>query len=147
MAAALVALFLTKKRWLATVSVMCAMFLLIILGLGCGIEKISRRVSIAHALSAADARGYNLSPVYSLHTIERTAEYYAAGRLQYGADGEPLRFEGATQVEEAARASAGSVLVIVPSEYAWQLTTYAPLEAEVIDDNGEVALIGVKIRK
>ncbi|HEX8747818.1 MAG TPA: glycosyltransferase family 39 protein [Pyrinomonadaceae bacterium] len=144
-AAGVVALVLTKKGWLAAVSIMCGMFLLIIVGLECGIEKISRRVSIEHALSRADARGYGLSPVYNLHTIERTAEYYAAGRLQYGADGEPLRFEGATQVEEAARA--GSVLVIVASEYAWQLTTYAPLETEVIDDNGEVALIAVKIRK
>jgi 4-amino-4-deoxy-L-arabinose transferase-like glycosyltransferase len=146
-AAGLVALVLTKRRWLATVSIMCGMFLLIIVGLKCGIEKISRRVSIAHALARADARGYSLSPVYNLHTIERTAEYYAAGRLQYGADGEPLRFEGATQVEDAARARAGSILVIVPSEYSWQLTTYAPLETEVIDDNGEVALVAVRIRK
>jgi 4-amino-4-deoxy-L-arabinose transferase-like glycosyltransferase len=147
LAAGLAALVLTKRGWLATVSIMCGMFLLIIIGLECGIEKISRRVSIEHALAQADARGYGLSPVYNLHTIERTAEYYAAGRLQYGADGEPMRFEGATQVEEAARASVGSVLVIVPSEYAWQLTTYAPLETETIDDNGEVALIAVKIRK
>jgi hypothetical protein len=39
------------------------------------------------------------------------------------------------------------VLVIVPSEYSWQLTTYAPLETEVIEDNGDVALIAVRIRK
>ncbi|HKS26206.1 MAG TPA: glycosyltransferase family 39 protein [Pyrinomonadaceae bacterium] len=147
-AAGLLALVLAKRRWLATVSIMCSMFLVIIVGLECGIEKISRRVSIAHALSQASARGYGSAPVYNLHTIERTAEFYAAGRLQYGADGEPLRFEGATQAEEAARtSSSGAVLVIVPSEYASQLTTYPPLETEVVDDNGDVALIAVKIRK
>lgn len=146
-AGGLLALVLTKRGWLATTAIVCGMFLMIIAGLGCGIETISSRVSIAHALEQADARGYNLAPVYNLHTIERTAEYYAAGRLQYGADGEPLRFEGATQVEAAARASGGTVLVIVPSEYSRQLTTYAPLETEVIDDNGDVALIAVRIRK
>lgn len=145
-AAGLIALLLTKRGRLASLSIACAMFLMIIVGLACGIEGISRRISIAHALQAADARGLALAPVYSLHTIERTAEYYAAGRLQYGEDGEPLRFEGATQVEEAARAHNTAVLVIVPSEYAWQLTTYAPLETEVIDDNNEVALIAVRVR-
>jgi hypothetical protein len=125
----------------------CGTFLLIIVGLACGIEGIARRISIAHALAQADARGYQQAPVYNLHTIERTAEYYAAGRLQYGADGEPLRFEGATQVLEAARKSAGPVLVIVPTEYSSQLTTYAPLETEVIEDNGDVAVVAVRIRK
>jgi hypothetical protein len=146
-AGGLLALLMAKRGWLATASIMCGMFLVIIVGLECGIERISRHVSIAHALEQADARGYKLSPIYHLHTIERTAEYYGAGRLQYGADGEPVRFEGATQVEAAARTSAEAVLVIVPSEYGWQLTTYAPLETEVIDDNGDVALIAVRIRK
>jgi 4-amino-4-deoxy-L-arabinose transferase-like glycosyltransferase len=143
----LVALLFTKRGWLASAAIVCGMFLMITVSLECGIEGISRRISIAHALEEAGKRGYNQAPVYNLHTVERTAEYYAAGRLHYGADGEPVRFEGATQVEAAARESAGTVLVIVPSEYSWQLTTYAPLETEVIDDNGDVALIAVRIRK
>lgn len=146
-AGALTAVLLTGKGRLAVTAIACGMFLMIIVGLACGIEGISRRISIAHALREADARGYDSAPVYNLHTIERTAEYYAAGRLEYGADGEPLRFEGATQVEAVTRAQARPVLVIVPSEYAWQLTTYAPLETEVIDDNGEVTLVAVKARK
>ena len=145
--AGLVALLFTKRGWLATAAVVCGMFLMITVGLECGIERVSRRVSIAHALEEAGRRGYASAPVYNLHTVERTAEYYAAGRLRYGADGEPVRFEGATQVEEAARESGSAVLVIVPSEYSWQLTTYPPLETEVIDDNGDVALIAVRIRK
>jgi 4-amino-4-deoxy-L-arabinose transferase-like glycosyltransferase len=146
-AAGLIALILTNRSRLSTASIVCGMFLLIIVGLECGIEGISRRVSVAHALEEASARGYASAPVYNLHTIERTAEYYAAARLQYGADGEPLRFEGATQVERAAREKGGTILVIVPSEYTWQLTTYAPLETEMIEDNGDVALLAVKIRQ
>lgn len=146
-AGGLIAILLTRKGWLATGAIVCGMFLMIIVSLECGIEGISRRVSIAHALEQAGKRGYNLAPVYQLHTIERTAEYYAAGRLQYGANGEPVRFEGATQVEAAARANGGTVLVIVPSEYSSQLTSYAPLDAEVVEDNGDVALFAVRIRK
>ncbi|MBD0370587.1 MAG: glycosyltransferase family 39 protein [Pyrinomonadaceae bacterium] len=146
-AGGLLALLLTKTRWLTTLAVACGMFLTIIISLLCGIEGISRHISIAHALEQAGARGYNQAPVYNLHTIERTAEYYAAGRLQYGANGEPIRFEGATQVEAAAREQGGTILVIVPSEYAPQLTTYAPLETETIDNNGEVTLLAVRIQK
>jgi 4-amino-4-deoxy-L-arabinose transferase-like glycosyltransferase len=143
----LVALLFTKRGWLATAAVVCGMFLMITVSLECGIEGISRRISIAHALEEAGKRGYSQAPVYNLHTVERTAEYYAAGRLHYGPDGEPVRFEGATQVEAAARESGGTVLVIVPSEHSWQLTTYAPLETEVIDDNGDTSLIAVRTRK
>jgi hypothetical protein len=147
MAGGIIALLWAKKGWLATSAIVCGMFLMIIVSLQCGIEGISRRVSIAHAMEQSGARGYDLAPVYHLHTIERTAEYYAAGRLRYAADGEPVRFEGATQVEAAARENGGTVLVIVPSEYSAQLTTYAPLETEVIDDNGDVALVAVRMRK
>jgi 4-amino-4-deoxy-L-arabinose transferase-like glycosyltransferase len=146
-AGGLIAILLAKRARVGAAAIACGMFLMIIVALGCGIERISRHLAVAHALEQASARGYNLAPVYHLHTIERTAEYYAANRLQYGEDGEPLRFEGATQVEEVARARRGAVLVIVPSEYAWQLTTYAPLETELIEDNGDVSLLAVRIRR
>lgn len=146
-AGGLIALLLTKRGWLATGAIVCGMFLLVILGLACGIEGISRRVSIAHALAEADRRGLSPAPVYSLHTIERTAEYYAAGRLYYGADGEPVRFEGAMQVEAVARERGGTVLVIVPSEYSSQLTDHASFETQIIEDNGDFALVAVSIRK
>lgn len=143
----LIALFLSRKFGTGVAAIVCSMFLMIVIGLGCGIEGISRRISSAHALEEAARRGYKDAPVYHLHTIERTAEYYAAGRLAYGADGEPLRYEGATQVEQAARERMGTILVIVPTEHSWQLTTYAPLETEVIEDNGQFALIAVRLRR
>jgi 4-amino-4-deoxy-L-arabinose transferase-like glycosyltransferase len=147
LAGGLIALVRAKRGWLSVTALACAMFLMVVVGLACGVRDVAQRISSAHAFEAARARGYDHAPVYHLHTIERTAEYYAAGRLRYGADGEPLRFEGATQVEGAARESGSPILVLVPSEYSSQLTTYAPLETEIIDDNGEVSLIAVRIRK
>jgi 4-amino-4-deoxy-L-arabinose transferase-like glycosyltransferase len=141
------ALIWAKRGWLSVTALACAMFLMVIVGLACGLRSVERRISIAHAFEVARERGYDRAPVYHLHTIERTAEYYAAGRLRYGTDGEPLRFEGATQVEQAARETGSAILVIVPTEYTSQLTTYAPLETKIIDDNGEVSLVAVRIRQ
>lgn len=146
-AGGIVACALAKRRYLATGAIVLAMFFMIIVGVGTCINLISRRVSIAYALEQARERGYGSAPVYQLHTVERTAEYYAAGRLQYGTDGEPVKFEGETQVEAAARANGGWVLVIVPSSLKGQLTSYAPLETELIEDNGGVALFAVRIRR
>ena len=146
-AGGLLALLLAGRGQLAPIALACAMLMMVAVGLSCGVEAIARRISMAHALERAGALGYGQSPVFHLHTIERTAEYYAAGRLQYGPDGEPLRFEGATQVERAAREQGGTVLVIVPTEHASQITTYAPLESEIIDDKKEVSLIAVRLRK
>lgn len=146
-AGGLVTLIFTKRGWLALGAIAFALYLMIIAGFACSIKEISRRLSVAYALEQAAERGYGSAPVYQLHTRERTVQYYAAGRLQYGADGEPLKFEGETQVEEAAHANGGTVLVIVPSPFKEQLTTYPPLETEIIEDNGGVALIAVRVKQ
>lgn len=140
-------LFAGNRRLLAAGSIVCALFLMIITGLTCGIKEVSRDLSVASALEEAARRGYASTPVYHLHNIERTAEYYAAGRLRYGADGQPLRFEGVREVEDAARKEGGTILVIVPSEYSAQLTTYAPLETEIIEDRGGRSLVAVRVRE
>jgi hypothetical protein len=101
--------------------------------------------SIRELLAAANSRGYATTPVVQLHNIERTAEFYAANRLTYGSDGEPVKFEGAGQVMEAARRS-GVVLCLVPIEFAAQVTGDRHLQTEMIGDNGRVALVAVRLR-
>ena len=81
-----------------------------------------------------------------LHTIERSAEFYATNRIAYGSDGEPVKFEGAGQVIEAARKSGGAILCLVPVQFEGQLTTSERANSEIIADNGRVALILVKIK-
>ena len=89
-------------------------------------------------------RGYSTTPIVQLHTIERTAEFYAAGRLTYEADGDPVKFEGVFQVVDAARRNNGVVLCIVPLQYESQLTSFNGARVEVIADNGRVALLAVR---
>jgi hypothetical protein len=116
------------------------------IGLKCAAPAIARTQSVRDLFATADARGYANAPVVQLHTIERSAEFYAANRITYGSDGEPVKFEGATQVVEAARKSSGSVLCLVPVEYEAQLTTLKQANSEIVGNNGRVALIVMSVK-
>jgi hypothetical protein len=61
-------------------------------------------------------------------------------------DGEPHKFEGAGEVRDVLSARGGTVLVIVPLEYASQLFNFQPIQTELIGDNGHVALVGARLR-
>jgi 4-amino-4-deoxy-L-arabinose transferase-like glycosyltransferase len=107
---------------------------------------LARPESVRDVLAVATARGYGVTPVVQLHTIERTAEFYAANRMTYQPDGEPVKLEGVAQVAEAARQNGGLVLCFVPREYEAQLTSYQDIQTEAIGDNGRVALLVVRVR-
>ncbi len=106
----------------------------------------ARRQSTRDLLAVAATRGYANTPIVQLHTVERSAEFYASGRLTYGSDGEPVKFEGAAQVADAARRNGGEVLCLVPIEFESQLTNLLGTNSEVLSDNGSVALLLVRIR-
>lgn len=114
--------------------------------LKCIAPVVMRPESVRDLLLAAAARGYVTTPVTQLHTIERTTEFYAAGRLTYQPDGEPVKFEGVMQVVEAARRNNGTVLCFVPLQFQSQLTSFAGAQSDVIDDNGRVVLIAVRVK-
>jgi 4-amino-4-deoxy-L-arabinose transferase-like glycosyltransferase len=142
--AGLINLLLSEKRMLAAVSVVCASLLFPVLLLNSGLLRLAAPESVRDLVSTANARGYGTAPVYGLGEIDRTAEFYAAGRVVYGADGEPVVFENAPQVIDEAKRR-GSILVLVPREYD-QLQRLKTLGAEVIGDNGKFVLIAVTSR-
>jgi len=116
----------------------------LLIALNCDLTRISQRESARDLIDLANSRGYASAPLYSLHDIDRTAEFYAAGRLAYGPDGEPLKFEGAAQVLAAARASGGPILVLVPKEAMQQVTDLKNVQTEVIGVNRRSAIIAVR---
>ncbi len=145
--AGLINLLLTRFRRLCFVSIVVAVLAAIALIVSCAAEGVARKHSVRDLLRSADARGYASAPVLHLHHIERTAEFYAAGRVTYLTDGRVEKLEGAEEVVKAMRkANTTLALVIVPVEYVYQLTDYASLEAEVVGDNGEIALVAVQFR-
>jgi 4-amino-4-deoxy-L-arabinose transferase-like glycosyltransferase len=108
---------------------------------------VAARESVRDLVRLASARGYGNVPIVGLHTVERSAEFYAAGTLAYGADGEPVKFEGAADVIDAARRSGGLIMCFVPTEFASQLTGYPGAQTEVIGNNGQVSLVVVRVMR
>jgi 4-amino-4-deoxy-L-arabinose transferase-like glycosyltransferase len=136
------------QRRLCAALVIAATFASTVLAVTLVLEQGARGESVRDLIAEASARGYASAPVLELHTVKRTAEFYAAGRVARGADNDIIKFEGVPEIAEAVRRSGGGPsLVIVPLEYVRLLTGYAPLEAEVIGDNGEVALVAVRLRR
>jgi 4-amino-4-deoxy-L-arabinose transferase-like glycosyltransferase len=136
----------TNQRRACAFVLVCAMLAATVFAVACLSDRVGERDSVKHLMELAAARGYSSAPVYGLHTIDYTAEFYASGRFAHEADGKPVRFEGPQQVLTVARQTGGTILVIVPVEHAGQLTTYAPLQTETIGDNGSVALIAARVR-
>jgi 4-amino-4-deoxy-L-arabinose transferase-like glycosyltransferase len=142
MIAGFINLLFSQKRTLAVLSVVCALLLLPLLVLNSDLLRLTARESVRDLIAAADARGYGAAPLYGLGEIDRTAEFYAAGRLAYDAEGETVIFENSVQVKEEA-ARRGTILVLVPREYD-QLIGLRALGADVIGDNGKFVLVAVR---
>ncbi|MDQ3256964.1 MAG: glycosyltransferase family 39 protein [Acidobacteriota bacterium] len=135
-----------QQRVASTVSIAGVTLLTVVLLVSCALDVVARRESVRDLLRMAEARGYGHVPVVQLHTVERTAQFYAADRLVYDEQTrEPIKYEGVFQVVNAARQAGGRILVIVPLEYVTQLTADAALRSEVIGDNGAVALVAVMV--
>jgi len=129
------------------VSISLATFASSLIALNCAAPIVTRTESVRDLLVSAAARGYGATHIVQLHGIERTAEFYAAGRLDYGQDGEPIKLEGATQVADAADRNGGLVLCFVPVQYEQQVTTYGKIRTEVVGNNGRVSLVVVAALK
>ena len=110
-------------------------------------RAFAQRESVRDLLRAAEARGYGAAPVFYFLCDERTAEFYAAGRLAYETNGEPVRFEGAQLLPPAIRAKNSEVgLVLVETRWEKQLTDYKAVETEKIGSNGWATLFVVRPR-
>jgi 4-amino-4-deoxy-L-arabinose transferase-like glycosyltransferase len=140
------AIALKEKRALRVELICSAMFISIALALNCAAGRIAQQESVRDLMKAADARGYASTPVFYMLAADRTAEFYAGGRLGYRPDGEPLRFDGAGEVADAARKRGGSALVFIPTEWEQQLTDYSAIETEKLGSNGTLSLFAIRVR-
>jgi 4-amino-4-deoxy-L-arabinose transferase-like glycosyltransferase len=145
--AGLAAVFAPRRRELCAVLLVGATLLTVVLVVGSGVlGRLTRKESLGPTLAEAGAQGLGRLAVVNLHTVERTSEFYAAGRLAYDADGEPLKLEGANQVAEFARGREGAALVIVHRDYEHQLFEEPALESKRVAFNGRHALVHVKTK-
>ncbi|MGZ5482462.1 MAG: ArnT family glycosyltransferase [Pyrinomonadaceae bacterium] len=107
---------------------------------------VAARDSTRDLMRAANARGHGSTAVFYMLADDRTAEFYAGGRLAYQPNGEPIRFDGAQQLAGAVRESGDVALVIIETRWETQLTDYAALESEKVGSNGWVSLFVVRPR-
>ena len=148
LAGACVTAWANKRRGACVWLIACAVCAVTLLGLSCGADRLARRESMRDLLRASDERGLASAPVYQLHTMERTSEFYAADRVVRDERGEILWLEDVPQVEEAARRHEGAtILVIVSLRRLPTLLSDAALQTEVIGDNGHMALTAVRLRR
>ncbi len=135
----------SKRRKIFVQLVTFAMFALVAVILQFFVVSQVPTETVKPLIETADANGYTNEKVLNLNTISHNAEFYAANRLVRTADGKQRRFFDAAEiVGEMKREDAKSVLVLVPIQYLNQLTESDLVEAKVLDDNTELAIVLVK---
>jgi hypothetical protein len=137
-----------KKRGLSVAAIAGAVLAAIALLVTCGFERAAKGESARDLLRAADARGYGQNLIINLRATERSAEFYAANRVLYDEQGEPLKAESPAELGDMLRARAGDerMLVFTPSGEKNRLLGDARFETEEIGDNNHVALIAARLR-
>lgn len=113
-------------------------FVLVVIVLQFAAAPYAQRESMRDLLALADTRGYAGAPVLAQRNDDRSAEFYAYGRVIYKADGEPLTFDEISSTE--ARARGEKFVVMIQSEYVEKYRGTPGIE--VIGDNGKNALLG-----
>lgn len=137
-----VALGLKLRRCLAMGLVAAAVLLTLAVVLQFAAPARANRESVRELLRLADAQGYENAPVFARRGSDRTAEFYASGRLVYDAHGEPAALDEPQQIIAEAQRRGQKILVFVPVEY---LEPYRrSTDLRIIGDNGNLALVGVR---
>lgn len=125
-----------NSKWPLLIAGVTAALVLIVLHFAAA--PYANRESVRDLLTLADARGYANAPVLAQRSDDRSAEFYAHGRVIYGANGEPVTFDEV--LVDQARAMGGRFVVFLPVEHAENLRGASGIE--IIGDNGKTAVLG-----
>jgi 4-amino-4-deoxy-L-arabinose transferase-like glycosyltransferase len=134
--------FLLRRNSVSLICFGATTLLVLILGLGLA-PQFTERQSAKGLLQAADARGYSNTPLYGLQRDDRSPEFYAAGRIVYEADGEPVMYEGLGQIVTESRRRRTAILTMVPLKDVMQFRELSSMRVDVVGDNGRFALLAV----
>jgi 4-amino-4-deoxy-L-arabinose transferase-like glycosyltransferase len=141
------ALFSRYKAAASILLIAGATLVVMIVALHCGAPQAAEHESSKRLLELAGERGYSSTVIYGMQRSDRTPEFYAAGRVIYDSDGEPVMYEGPLQVIAESQRRADFVLAFVPLKGVSQLTGMSSAETDVIANNGRYAIVAVKSRQ
>jgi 4-amino-4-deoxy-L-arabinose transferase-like glycosyltransferase len=145
----------TRFRSTAIMLIAGATLAALVIVLNCGVHDLAQRESARDLLKLADERGYSQAAVFARPGADRTAEFYASGRVVYGPDGDVTSLDNIPQMVAELRSRSGPILVFVPMDSQFSGSAGTTAEAfgngssaviETIGNNGKVVLVGVKLR-
>jgi 4-amino-4-deoxy-L-arabinose transferase-like glycosyltransferase len=114
--------------------------------LNCVVDHFASRESVRELIRSADARGYGAAHLIMFSRIERTAEFYGAGRVIYGTDGDPLKVEHPEEVLAQVKSANGPLLLVVPLGSMGRLESVQGLQINRIADNGRNGIVAASLR-
>ena len=139
--------FLFPRKPTTSVALMAATTVVVmIVTMYCAAPAFADRESSRRLLQLADARGYSQTVIFGMQRRDRTPEFYAAGRVAYGDDGEPIMYEGPDQIIDECRKRQDVLLAFVSIGKVNELTGNVAAQTEVIGSNARYAIVAVRAR-
>jgi 4-amino-4-deoxy-L-arabinose transferase-like glycosyltransferase len=114
-----------------------------LIALSCGASSLAAGESVRDLIRSADSEGFGKSSLLMYSRVERSSEFYAAGRVVYGTDGEPLKFESPAEVVEQVRKVHKPLLMIVPLGSWPQVQNIDGTATKLIAENGRNGIVVV----
>jgi len=142
-AAAILALLLRQNLQTAVVFISAAVFGIVLVVLHSVAPGLADSESSKRLIQVADERGYARAPLFGLQRDDRSPEFYAAGRVIYGEDHEPVMYEGIGQVIYESHQRKETVLFLIPLRDLESLRQAESVRSDVITNNGRVAIVAV----
>jgi hypothetical protein len=99
--------------------------------------------STKRLIQLADERGYAHARVFGLKRDDRSPEFYAAGRVIYGEDHEPVMYEGIGQVIYETHRRNETLLIFIPLSDLGSLRNAESVRIDEVANNGRVAIVAV----
>lgn len=138
-----VALILRRRGKVVAILIGTATLVLVLVALHSVAPGLADTESTKRLIQLADQRGYSKAPLFGLQRDDRTPEFYAAGRVIYGEDQEPIMYDGIGQVIWESRARKETVLFLIPLRDLDGLVSNKSVRSDVIANNGRVAIVAV----
>ena len=142
-AVAMLALLLQENLQTAVLFIGAATFGIVLVVLHSVAPGLADAESSKRLIQVADQRGYARAPLFGLQRDDRSPEFYAAGRIIYGEDHEPVMYEGIGQVIYESHLRKETVLFLIPVSDLESLRQAESVRSDVITNNGRVAIVAV----
>lgn len=137
----LISLLWRRSIEVPILSLATSVLLAVAIILNCFGARMVRRESTRDLLMLADQRGYAKVPVLALRGDDRSAEFYASGRVIYGVNGEVIPLDEAALIVATVRSRKERILAFIQLENLVYVKGRPGVE--VIADNGKLALISL----